>query len=304
MNNMGLFEAETFLTVAECGGFGAAARELGVTQSTISRRIAILETRLGVRLIERTTRRVALTEAGLSYASELRDILSRLRNADARVQTGTAEPEGLLRISMSRAFGRAYVLPCLTRLAKRYPQLRFEADLSDRYVDLMEGTYDLAVRLASTSQSGIAEQRIATFAICLCAAPSYVESHGWITEPVQIKDHDCLALQTYAPRTSWSVICRGKPTEISFAPKMIVSDLFALYDVCRAGLGVAVLPMFLAAAAIADGSLVDAAPNFSFPALDIFAAFARDRAKLPKVLALLEELHQIGAEPGPSSTGA
>jgi DNA-binding transcriptional LysR family regulator len=228
MNNMGLFEAETFLAVAECGGFGAAARELGVTQSTISRRISILEGRLGVRLIERTTRHVALTDAGLSYASELRDILLRLRHAEARAQRGTAEPEGLLRITMPTAFGRACVLPCLTRLATRYSRLRFEVDLSDRYADLLEGNYDVAVRLATTSQSGINEQRIASFSLCLCASPSYVALHGLITGPSQIIDHDCLALQTYAPRTSWNVVWQGKGTEISFVPKIVVSDLFAL----------------------------------------------------------------------------
>ena len=175
MNNMGLSEAETFLVVAECGGFGAAARELGVTQSTISRRIATLEARLGVRLIERTTRHVALTDAGRSYANELHDILLRLRDADARAQRGTAEPEGLVRVTMPTALGRASVVPALARVVRRYPKLRFELDLSDRYVDLGEGTYDVAVRLSTTPQSGIREEQIASFGLCLCASPGYLE---------------------------------------------------------------------------------------------------------------------------------
>ncbi|SAL34425.1 LysR family transcriptional regulator [Caballeronia terrestris] len=300
MNTMGLFEAETFLMVAECGGFGAAARELGVTQSTISRRVSILEGRLGVRLIERTTRHVALTDAGLSYADELRDILLRLRQADERAQRRTAEPEGLLRITMPTAFGRACVVPCLARLATRYSRLRFEVDLSDRYADLLEGNHDVAVRLATTAQSGISEQRIASVALCLCASPAYLALRGPVSEPAQIVDHDCLALRTYAPRTSWHVIWQDRAAEVNFVPKMVVSDLFALADLCRAGLGVAVLPMYAAASALEDGSLIDAAPALRFPDLDVFAAYARDREKLPKIAALIEELKQIGDLAAPS----
>ena len=192
------------------------SRELGVTQSTISRRIATLEAKLGVRLIERTTRHVALTDAGLSYASELHDILLRLRDADARAQRGTAEPEGLIRITMPTALGRASVVPALARVSRRYPKLRFELDLSDRYVDLSEGTYDIAVRTSTTPQSGIREERIASFGRCLCASPDYLETHGTITELSQLGAHDCLALRTYAPRTTWQVIWRGEPAELRF----------------------------------------------------------------------------------------
>jgi len=300
MNNMGLFEAETFLAVAECGGFGAAARELGVTQSTISRRIATLEAKLGVRLIERTTRHVALTDAGLSYASELHDILLRLRDADARAQRGTAEPEGLIRITMPTALGRASVVPALARVARRYPKLRFELDLSDRYVDLSEGTYDIAVRTSTTPQSGIREERIASFGRCLCASPDYLETHGTITELSQLGAHDCLALRTYAPRTTWQVIWRGEPAELRLTPRMTVSDVYALLDLCGSGLGVAVLPMYAANAPIANGSLVNAAPGLSFEDLDVFAAYARDRAKLPKVAAVLDELRRIGSGQEPA----
>jgi LysR family transcriptional regulator, transcriptional activator for dmlA len=286
MNESGLSEAEAFLAVADAGGFGAA-------QSTISRRIAVLEGRLGLRLIERTTRYMALTEAGLSYASDLRDILLRLRHADARVQRSAVEPEGLLRITMPTALGRACVVPCLSRLARRHPSLRFEVDLSDRYADLLEAGYDVAVRLASTSQSGIAEQRIASVVLRMCASPRYVASHGLVSEPSQFDRHDCLALRTYAPRASWHVVWRGKSAEVSYVPKMVVSDLFALHDFCRAGLGIAVLPMYAAAAALADGSLVNVAPAIAVNDLVIYAAYARDRMSLPKISALLTELRSI-----------
>ncbi|ALK30719.1 LysR family transcriptional regulator [Burkholderia plantarii] len=290
MNTAAWSEAQTFLSVADAGGFGAAARELGVTQSTISRRVAVLEARLGVRLIERTTRRVALTEAGLAYAAELREILLRLEQADARVQQGAPEPEGTLRVTMPTGYGRARVLPCVTRLARRYPRLRFEVDLSDRYVDLLDSGYDVAIRAASTPQSGVIEQRIASVGILLCGSPAYVAEHGHVARPDQLITHDCLALRTYAPRTSWRVTWRGEPAEAAIAPKMLVSDVFALRDFCAAGLGLAVLPMYAADTALADGSLVNAAPELRWADLDIYAAHARDRASLPKVRVLMDAL--------------
>ena len=143
MNKANFSEAEAFLAVVDRGGFGAAARELGITQSTVSRRIAALETRIGKRLVERTTRRVALTEAGLAFANDLRDVLARLADAEGRVQSEGSEPEGLLRVTMPTAYGRTSVLPRLAALARRYPRLRFELDLSDRYVDILEEGYDL-----------------------------------------------------------------------------------------------------------------------------------------------------------------
>jgi DNA-binding transcriptional LysR family regulator len=138
MNKASFSEAEAYLAVVDRGGFGAAARELGVTQSTISRRIAALEQRIGKRLVERTTRRVTLTEAGLAFANDLRDVLARLADAEGRVQSEGSEAEGLLRVTMPTAYGRTSVLPRLAGLAKRHPRLRFELDLSDRYVDILE----------------------------------------------------------------------------------------------------------------------------------------------------------------------
>lgn len=293
MKKTSFLDAEAFLALADQRGFGAAARELGVTQSTISRRIAALETRIGHRLVERTTRRVALTEAGESYASELRDVLLRLENADARVQSQTAEPEGLLRVTMPTALGRACVLPSLTRLAQRHAGLRFELDLSDRYVDLLDGGFDVAIRLAAPTQSGIDARRLGSFELHLCAAPSYVERRGRISEPSSLALHDCLALRTYAPRISWSMTWQGRTVDIDISPRMIVSDMIAIHRMVLDGAGVSLVPSYLAASDLAAGRLVEMLPGADLPKLDVYAAFSRDRASLRKVAVLLEELGQI-----------
>lgn len=290
MKRASFSEAEAFLAVADRRGFGAAARELGVTQSTVSRRIASLEARVGRRLVERTTRRVVLTDAGLAYADELRDVLMRLENAEARVQTRPAEPEGLLRITMPTAYGRVCVLPRLAALAARHPRLRFELDLSDRYVDLLDNGFDVAVRLAAPAQSGIDTERIGSFGLHLCVSPDYVARHGSIADPRQLSAHTCLALRTYAPRTDWSLTWQGRAVNIEITPRMTVSDMTSLRELVLAGVGVAVMPSYLVAADLAAGRLVEALPGLSLPGIDVFVAYPRFRGDLSKVAVLLDEL--------------
>lgn len=290
MKQANLSEAEAFLAVADRRGFGAAARELGVTQSTISRRIASLEARIGRRLVERTTRRVALTDAGLTYADELRDILLRLENAEARIQARPAEPEGLLRVTMPTAYGRVCVLPRIAALAERHPRLRFELDLSDRYVDLLDNGFDAAVRLAAPSQSGIDTRRINSFGLHLCASPDYVAKHGLVADPLDLATHDCLAQRTYAPRIDWRLAWQGRTVNIEITPRMTVSDMTALRELVLDGAGVAVLPSYLVAADLAAGYLVDALPGLALPNVDVFVAYPRHRSDLSKVAVLLDEL--------------
>ena len=289
MKKASLSEVEAFLAVVDRRGFGAAARELGVTQSTISRRIASLETRIGRRLVERTTRRMVLTDTGLAYADELRDVLMRLENAEARVQARPAEPEGLLRITMPTAYGRVCVLPRLAKLAERYPRLRFELDLSDRYVDLLDNGFDVAVRLAASSQSGIDTEKIGAFGLHLCASAGYVAKHGRLVAPQDLATHDCLALRTYAPRVDWRMSWQARNLNIEITPRMTVSDMTALRELTLAGAGIAVLPSYIAESDFAAGRLVDVLPGLVLPSMDVFVAYPHHRSDLSKVAVLLDE---------------
>jgi len=294
MNKANFSEAEAFLALADFGGFGAAGRELGVTQSTISRRVAALEARIGRSLVQRTTRRVTLTEAGQTYANELRDVLLRLQDAEARVQDQAAEPEGLLRVTMPTAFGRICVLPCIARLSERYPRLRFEVDLSDRYVDLLDGMYDVAVRLDPSHQPGIEIRPIQTFGSLLCASPAYARQHGLPATPSDLSAHAFLAMRTYAPRLKWRALWRGKRVDIDLAPRITASDATALRSLVIEGAGLAVLPSYLVAGDLAAGTMIDALPGLGFPSREMFVAYPRYRCELSKVKALVDELARMG----------
>jgi len=293
MKKASFSDAEAFLALADHRKFGAAARELGITQSTMSRRIASLERRIGQRLVERTTRRVGLTEAGMSYAAELRDVLHRLEAADARVQSRTAEPEGLLRVTMPTAFGRVCIVPHLTQLLRRYPKLRFELDLSDRYVDLFESGFDIAIRLAAPTQSGVDTEHVGRVRVHLCASPNYVKAFGLVSEPHEIAKYDCLALRTYAPRITWKLTWKGRALNLELTPRLVVSDVSALHRLVLNGAGVALLPAYLADADISAGRLVDVLPGLGLPSLDIFVAYPHGRETLTKVAAFLQEMKRI-----------
>lgn len=286
-------EAEAFLTVADRGGFGAAARELGVTQSTVSRRIASLELRIGKRLVERTTRRVGLTEAGLAFAADLRDVLTRLAEAEGRVQSEGGEPEGLLRITMPTAYGRTTIVPRLAALARRHRRLRLELDLSDRYVDILEEGFDVAIRIAEPTQSGLVAACIDRFTLHICAAPRYLAQHAPVASPQDLADHSCIVQRTYAPRTNWRLEWSGKPVEIEIMPRIIASDMMAVRSLTLDGAGIAVLPSYLARGDLASGELIEVLTDAGLPTMNVFAAWPHRRANLSKIAVLVQDLRRI-----------
>ncbi|MFK0033648.1 LysR family transcriptional regulator [Pseudomonas monteilii] len=285
-----LSEVEAFLTVAELKSFGQAARELGIAQSTVSRRITNLEARLGHQLVLRTTRKVALTDVGQAYAVDLREVVTRLETADSKLQSGLLSAEGVLRITMPTAFGRAYVLPRLAALAHQYPRLRFEVDLSDRYVDLLDGEFDVAIRLTTPVQSGIRYEKIHSFRPTLCAAPAYLDSLPPVTDPEQLSPLAWLAQRVYSPALSYPVVWNGNNTILRITPRISVSDATSLLTLAVLGSGLAVLPPYLIQAQLQNGQLREVLPGLQFEEFDVHAAYLRHRGDMTKVKVLLEAL--------------
>lgn len=293
MNKTSFQEAEAFLTVVDRGAFGAAARELGVTQSTVSRRIASLELRVGKRLVERTTRRVNLTAAGVAFAADLRDVLTRLAEAEGRVQSEGGEPEGLLRVTMPTAYGRTTIVPRLAALANHHLRLRLELDLSDRYVDILEEGFDVAIRIAEPKQSGLIVECIDRFTLHICAAPHYLARHAPVASPHHLADHTCIVQQTYAPRSSWRLEWSGEPIDIEIKPRIIASDMMAVRSLTLEGAGIAVLPSYLARDELASGALVEVLADAGLPKVNVFAAWPYHRASLSKIAVLVQDLRRM-----------
>lgn len=286
MNNSFLENIRTFLKVVEVGGFLAAARELNIAQSTASRRISELERQLDSKLIERTTRRLMLTEAGKQYAEAVRLPLQALVEAGVNIKNDNAGMQGPLRVSIPSGFGRSQILPSLASFAQRYPMIRLDIDLSDRYVDLLTDDYDFAVRLNEPVTTGIQIKPLNKLEkIHLCATPRYLQDNP-IHSPKDLLGANCLVANTYAPRTLWTLLFGGTTHNVNIRPHMILSSVEALYDMTLEGIGVAILPDFLIQHDLTSGKLELASSEIRLTSLRYCLAWPSHKSKLIRIQAL------------------
>ena len=187
-----LHEMSVFSRVVAAGSLSAAARELGLSPALISRRLAALESRLGVRLINRTTRSLHLTDEGAAYLETCGRILSEIEEADAAVAAGRGEPQGILRVALPASFGNQHVAPLVPDFAARYPKVQLALSLSDRYVNVIEEGFDLAVRIAELEDSSLAARKLAPNRRVVCASPEYLRRHGTPRTLEELAQHNCL----------------------------------------------------------------------------------------------------------------
>ncbi|MFO6447330.1 LysR substrate-binding domain-containing protein [Erythrobacter sp. NE805] len=278
MSGAQLATIEAFLTVIDVGGFGDAARELGLSQSTVSRRIAQLEDHLGCRLLARSTRHLSLTEAGLIFADEARAALAGLRRAELRVMGEDAILSGAIRMTMPTAYGRLVVVPAIAKLMEQHPRLAFHLNLSDRYVDLLTDPHDIAIRLSDEVPSGWKVVRLGSVGGGLYVAPSYLHRHPEPRAPHDLQSHRLLAAKTYTPRTTWRLKWKNRESVLEIAPVAIISDFAALHDLALEGAGIAALPDYVAAQAVQSGALVEILRGTVVDLWPVFAAYPQHMA--------------------------
>ncbi|MCD9033060.1 LysR family transcriptional regulator [Luteimonas sp. Y-2-2-4F] len=279
-----------FVQAVERGSFSAAARHLGLSKSAVGKAVARLEQRLGVRLLDRTTRRLALTAEGADFHRSCRSALAELDEAEARVGARRREVAGTLRVSLPVAFGRRWVVPVLLELAQRHPALRLEISLSDRHVDLLEEGVDLAVRLGDPGDSAFLSARgLGRQRACLHAAPAYLARRGRPQTLDALAGHDCLVYGRGAQALPWTLTGDGGRTVV-FRPRgrHAFDHGEALRDAACAGLGIAHLSAWLAADAVRSGALE--LPDSAADDMPLHALWPASRAMLPKVRAAVDAL--------------
>ncbi|WP_454620931.1 LysR family transcriptional regulator [Bradyrhizobium cenepequi] len=291
MSGPNLQNVATFLKVVDRGGFASAARELGVTQSTVSRRVADLEHHLGCKLLERTTRRLFLTEAGARYCESVRALVAGLAEADADLNDVRGHAQGSLRITAPLGYGRTRVLPALAKFSELYPQVHLQVDFFDRYADLLKDGYDFAVRLAEPQLTGLDAKPVGWIKPFLCATPTFLNSRP-IQEIEDLESDRCLVQRTYAPRTVWSVRHAGVSKHLQIRPRMVLSDIYAIYDMALAGIGAAILPDFLVMEDLKRGRLSLVSSDIALDPVPIFLVWPSYKTNLPRVRALREFLEQ------------
>jgi len=252
-----------FVKAVDLGSFAAAAAALDLSGPMVGKHIRFLEERLGVRLINRTTRRQSLTDFGRTYYERCRVVLAEAEAADALAADHLSEPRGKLRVTMPVHFGRRCVSPILLELARQYPTLELELSFSDRFADLAEDGYDLAIRTGHLgNKTGVVARRVARQRMIVCASPSYLERHG---RPEQLEDlarHQAIVYRRSGPVPPWLFPRDGQPpVEIAPKSRLRLDDLDAIADAVTAGMGLAWLPFWLVRERIQTGALLPLLPE-------------------------------------------
>ncbi|MNO66061.1 HTH-type transcriptional regulator DmlR [compost metagenome] len=265
-----------FVSVAETGSFTAAAQQLNTTTAYVSRAVASLETHLRARLLNRTTRRIALTEAGQRYLLRCEQILAYIEEAEAEAGDAHARPAGKLRVHSMTGIGQHYVISAIAGYRKLHPEVSFELTMANRVPDLLDEGYDVAIVVAADlPDSGLVSQRVGETYSILCAAPSYLAAHGTPRTPSELIEHDCLRLLSpVLPLDKWLFDGPHGQEMVTLGPspfQVNVGD--AMTEAISAGMGIGALPIYSASAGLRDGSLVRVLPHYKLQILNVYALY-------------------------------
>ena len=247
---------DVFIAVVEAGGFSAAARRLDTTTASVSRRIKTLEQRVGVRLLQRTTRRMQLTEAGELYYRAVRRTLGELREAEEQLQQLTTRPFGELRIAAPMSFGQRHLAPLVAGFSRQYPELRISLLLDDRQTELVEEGIDVALRIAYPSDASFIARPIRPIPRYLCASPDYLRRHGTPDRPADLLGHNCLHYNLISAAEEWTFDGPQGSETVSVTGSLCSNNGDALLQAAITGLGITLLPDFIVHDALEEGNLV------------------------------------------------
>jgi DNA-binding transcriptional LysR family regulator len=276
-----------FAKVAEERSFAGAARALGISVATVSRAVARLEERLGARLLNRTSRQLALTGFGASLAERAAEVLRLAEEAEGAAREQSAQPRGLVRLAVPMSFGLRWVAPLLPEFFRRYPEVQVDLHLSDATVDIVGDGFDAALRIAVLPDSSLVARRLAPVARLVVAAPAYLERHGAPVHPSDLQGHPCLGYAYRARSDTWR-FTNAAGEEASVRPRgpLRVTNSDALLPTVLAGLAICELPEFIAADYVRDGRLVPILDGWSMPSGGLYFVTPSARARPAKVEAL------------------
>ena len=283
-------ELTVFHCVVKHGSYAKAAEELALSASGVSRIITRLEERLGARLVQRTTRKLALTESGVAFHARTAQVLQDLADAEAEVQRTTLRPRGTLRMSAPVVFGQHYVTPMLKELAELYPELSFEVSLTNRFVDLIEEGMDLAIRIGALGDSRLIARRLCTNQRVLVASPAFLARHGELTDVNQLAERDCVVFTGFARPREWKLLGPKGPVTVTVGGRVASNNVDVLTESAKLGLGVTVGATLSVGPALLSGELVRVLVDYEFEPTAIFAVYPSARQLSTKVRAVVDYL--------------
>ncbi|NUO75840.1 MAG: LysR family transcriptional regulator [Lysobacter sp.] len=277
---MDLQQIASFLAVVRSGSFVGAADATGFSKAAVSRHVAELEERLGVRLLHRTTRRLSLTDDGQRFHARAGELIAALDELEAETVSSGGEATGLLRINAPVTFGNLHLAPLWPRFTAAHPKVSLDITLNDRLVDLVEEGYDLAVRITQLANSQLVSRPLATTRVVLCASPGYLAAHGTPTQPRELAQHQVLAYSYWMDGDVWRFTGPDGAVDVRVQPRIHSNS----GDTCRAAAledqGIILQPDFLVGEDLRHGTLVELMPQYRSIELGIYAVYAT-RKHLP-----------------------
>ncbi len=291
---MNLNDVSLFIRIVETGSFTSAAESLGIQKSTISRRIAQLEDDLGVRLLQRTTRKLKLTDDGEDLFARCHPLINELESAKDYLSATQDNPRGRLRITMPSELGVFMMNEVVGTFMRRYPQISLEVELSTRVIDLIEEGIDLAIRVGELADSSLIARRVATVSRGLYASPNYLQQHGTPTTPEDLTDHECYGILKSVEHwvfDGWdeAIPVKGqlKANSISFIREILLQDM-----------GIARMPRVFCRNCVQQGELVELLPDYPSPPIEVNAIYPSRRHLNPKVRLFIDHMMEmIGDHP-------
>jgi DNA-binding transcriptional LysR family regulator len=286
---MDLRSLESFVKVVQTGSFTRAAEALSTQKAHLSRVVTHLERELGVRLLERTTRSLSLTEIGREFFERAQGILASVDDAQRAIQRAKGEPRGTLRLTCGVEFGMIAVSTWICAYLDRYPQVTVDADFTSRVVDIVHEGFDLAIRVGPLADSMLVARSLGNLSYGLFAAPRYLARHAAPARPEDLRGHPTLAFSGGSHQATWTLQQAGQaPVRVDLRPRLKANNVFVVRDAAVAGLGLAQLPLIVAAPALREGHLRTVLPDWSLPSVPVHAVFASARYLTPKVRAFID----------------
>jgi DNA-binding transcriptional LysR family regulator len=280
-----------FVRAVECNGFTPAARDLGVTPSAVSKLVTRLERKLGVRLLQRTTRRLALTAEGEIYFERVQRIVGEIADAESEVMRFGAQPRGRVRMSLGTAFATYALVPALPEFTARFPEITLDLVVTEYAVDLVEAGIDVAIRIGPLGDVNLAARRIGELERVISAAPAYLAKHGVPRKPEDLAQHNCLTLTGLAGQTEWPFKGESGVRSIAVKGNVTVNNAETMYELALLGLGVIRLSDLIVGPAIGSGRLVPILLDAHQPEpLPLHAVYSPTRRRPPKVDAVIQFL--------------
>jgi len=284
-------ELQLVVELARAGGMSAAARELDVTPAAVSKRLAQIEARLGVRLFNRSTRRLSLTAEGEVYLESARRILDEIDDLDEQIASRQASPRGLLKVNAPLGFGRSYIAPAIAEFAQKYPEVALQLQLTDRPADFVRDAFDVAVRFGDLPDTSLIARKIAPNRRLVCASPGYLKLHGVPATPHELARHQCIVLrQNDATYGMWRFTKGRRSETVKVRGNLSSNDGEVTLTWGLAGLGILQRAEWDLARYLRSGRLVQVLEDYALPQADIYAVFPERHHLSAKVRAFVDFL--------------